>query len=393
MFANLINAAQALGREMSDMNRLFVPENKELRTLVFYAESPIFYRYYEDYLNFIKENSSLRICYLCSDPDDPLFQIKDERIVPFYINKTLSAVFSRLDCKALVMGTPDLSKGVVKRAPAPVHHVYAFRGISSTHLAYRHGALDNYDSVLCVAQYQIDELRKAEELYTTPEKQMILTGYPLLERIWRDHRAWLEQRTQGNAQPICLIAPSWAPLNPEASILDNCIEGMIASLSGKKLTVWLRPHPEYARRFSKRLMEIEKLCAATDNVRLQMELGSMQCLHQADVLVTDHSSISVDFALGTERQVLFIDTPTRIDNPRWEEIGMEPGELLLRDQLGARLHPSQVERTAEIVEALLNTSDEFKARLPSLRDKLVANWQKADRVGGEHIINLCRKGA
>jgi hypothetical protein len=155
--------------------------------------------------------------------------------------------------------------------------------------------------------------------------------------------------------------------------------------------VWIRPHPEYARRFPGRLKEIEKLCAATNNVRLQMELGSMQCLHQADLLVTDHSSISVDFALGTERQVLFIDTPTRVDNPRWQEIGMEPVELVFRDQLGARLLPSQVDRTAEVVETLLDTSSDFKERLPALRDNLVANWQKADRVGGEHIINLCRK--
>jgi YidC/Oxa1 family membrane protein insertase len=391
MLDSLIKSAGNSIREFAEMERLFLPEHKNLRQLVFYAERDIYLRYYEDYIQYILTNSDLDICYLSSDPNDPVFASANPRIKPFFIKNLLSAVFSRLDSKVLVMTSPDIDKGSIKRAPYPVHHVYAFHGISSIHQGYRKGALDNYDSLLCIAPYQIAELRKMEEIYGLPKKNLILTGYPLVERIYRDHQIYKASRANQPASvPICLVAPTWDPAG-RASIMDCCIYELLEPLSKTEYEVWLRPHPEFVKRNQKTVDAVRRAIGKYPNIKLSLELSSMQCLHEADILVTDHSTIAVDYVLGTERPVLYIDTPTRVDNEDCSKLGMEPVENILRQDLGTCLALTEIGDVGKSLASLLASKEEFKKGVASLRNQLVANWQQADRIGGQYIIDLCKK--
>lgn len=375
-------------QEFKDFERFYSAENNDYRRLVFYAESSIFYRYYEDYIEYILQNSKLGISYITSQPDDEIFKLRDPHIRPFYFKHMLSAVFRKLDSKVLVLANPDLNNSYMKRAPDPVQHVLVFRGISSTHQGYRTAAFDHYDCLLCVGQYQIDEIRKREELYKLRAKELILTGYPLAERLQRQYQIY-EQSAGKRQRKLCLIAPTWAPMLPESSIMDNCIETLIEKLKDKPFDVWIRPHPEYLKRNVGRINNLRKLLAATANVSLQTDLSSMECLFEADVLITDHSSIAIDYSLATGRPVVYIDTPTRTDNPEWQKLGLEPVENAYRDKLGKRLALSEVGNIAAEVEYLLDHPAEFSAKIPQLRDELVAHWQCAAEVGGRHILKLC----
>lgn len=391
MFKNLVAAAQDAASEFKQFEQLMAPENKELRQLMFYAESAIFYRYYEDYIEYILANSGLTICYVTSESSDPIFDQarSNSRIKPFFIKNLLPTLLAKLDSKVLVLSTPDLSNGFIKRAPKPVHHVYAFRGISSTHQGYKLGAFDNYDSVLCVGQYQIDEIRKTEQIYNLPAKELVLTGYPLVERIYREHRVYRSASSRTKEKQVCLIAPSWAPVLPESSIMDNCVFPLIDALSNSNFEVWIRPHPEFAKRFPEKMKRIRESLVARPNISLQTELSSMQCLHEADILVTDHSSIAVDFFLGTERPVVFVNTPRRVDNPESGKLALEPVENVIRTKMGGCVEPDKVSEIVSLLRGLLSDRSEFQKRVPEIRDQLVANWQRAAEVGGCHILRLC----
>src|SRR5271155_5024217 len=133
MFKTIMENARQTAHEISEMERLFSAENKQLREIVVYAERDISWQYYVDFIEYILAHSDKRICYLSSDLNDPIFKTAESRIQPFFIKNTLSAVFEKLDARVLIMTTPDLNKGAVKRAPHPVQHVYAFHGISSIH--------------------------------------------------------------------------------------------------------------------------------------------------------------------------------------------------------------------------------------------------------------------
>jgi len=391
MFKTIMENARQTAHEISEMERLFSAENKQLREIVVYAERDISWQYYVDFIEYILAHSDKRICYLSSDLNDPIFKTAESRIQPFFIKNTLSAVFEKLDARVLIMTTPDLNKGAVKRAPHPVQHVYAFHGISSIHQGYRLGALDNYDTLLCIAQYQIDEVRKTEAVYNLTAKKLPLVGYPLVERIYRDHQQFIAKREgQQDEKQICLVAPTWDP-QQKSSIMDACIDEMIEPLARSPFKVWLRPHPEFVKRFPKKIEAIGKRIQKLPNITLAMELGSMQCLHEADVLVTDHSTIAMDYVIGTERPVLYIDTPTRIDNPERDRLNMEVMENKIRAQMGATLAPKEVKNIGAVLETLIASQADFKERVGELRDCLVANWQQAAKIGGDVILGLCEK--
>jgi YidC/Oxa1 family membrane protein insertase len=384
MFESILEFFQNTQREFRDMERLFAQDDNSMRKLVFYSERDIFYRYYEGYIESILASSDLDICYISSDPHDPIFRTDNKRIKPFYIRNLLSAVFSRLDCKALIMTAPDLNSGSIKRAPSPVHHVYVFHAISSIHQAYRLGAFDHYDTVFCVGPYQVDELRKTEELYSLKKKNLLLTGYPLLEKIYEEHQS--RKSTSRSERALCLIAPTWGP----SSIMEHCLDGLIDALAGSDLNVWIRPHPEFVKREPRRLQAIESRIAKCDNIKLQLSLGTFELLHQADVLVTEHSGISMEYALGTERPVIFIETPLRVDNPEWAKLDMVPVENACRSQLGVCVQLSEVSRIADIIKAAQAKTDDYRKLMPALRDKLVSNWQNSSPFGANYIIDLCK---
>ncbi len=390
MLGNLINQAKDTAFEFSELERLMALDSKT-RRLVIYGESEIQFRYYEDYIEYLLANSDYDICYIASQRTDPIFKDSRSRIKPFYIKNLLNTAFSRLDSKVLMIGNPDINNGPIKRAPDPVHHVYVFRGIASVHQAYRLGAFDHYDSLLTIQQYQVDEVRKTEAVYKVKAKQLPIVGYPLTERIWREHQTYLQESSKRDGQkPICLVAPTWDSAS-RSSIFDVCQGEIIESLARSQFDVWLRPHPEYVKRFPERMEKIEKACAKTKNVRTKLELGSMYCLHEADILVTDHSSISMDYVLGTERPVIFINTPLRVDNPEVGKLGLEPVENTYRAKLGKELAVSQLGALDAAMKESFEGRQKFKDSVPTLRDELVANWQKAAEVGGNYILGLLAK--
>jgi len=390
MLGNLINQAKDTAFEFSELERLMALD-KNARRLVIYGESEIQFRYYEDYVEYLLANSDYDICYISSQRQDPIFNDKRSRIKPFYIKNLLSTAFSRLDSKVLMIANPDLDNGPIKRAPAPVHHVYVFRGIASVHQAYRLHAFDNYDSLLTVQQYQVDEVRKTEEIYKLKAKELPVVGYPLTERIYRDHQKYVAANgAVKKKKPICLVAPTWDSAS-RSSMFDVCLNETVESLAKSDFEVWLRPHPEYVKRFPDRMEKIEKACKKTKNVMTKLELGSMYCLHEADIVVTDHSSISMDYVLGTERPVVFVNTPLRVDNPEVGRLGLEPVENTYRSRLGKELSVAQLPQINDALQESFAGREAFKASVPALRDELIANWQKAPEVGGQYILSLMEK--
>jgi YidC/Oxa1 family membrane protein insertase len=89
--------------------------------------------------------------------------------------------------------------------------------------------------------------------------------------------------------------------------------------------------------------------------------------------------------------VVFINTPLRVDNPEWQRLGLPAVENVYRQELGAALELSELDKLAQTLNRLLAGDPEFKKRLPALRDVLVANWQKAAQIGGDYIISKARK--
>jgi len=171
-------------KEMADFHRFFWRTPKAEKSIVFYAEHGGYYSYFEGLIEKLISGHNRNLCYVTSDPDDPILQETQSRIRTFYVNKLLSLFMAHINCKVFVMTLTDLNQFHLKRSINPVHYIYAFHALVSTHMVYRYGAFDYYDSILCCGPHQAQEIRRHEELSGLPVKCIIEAGYYRLERIY-----------------------------------------------------------------------------------------------------------------------------------------------------------------------------------------------------------------
>ena len=374
-------------REKEDYKRFFSVGNKHL---VFYSESSGFYRYFEKIITYILDNSKLTIHYVTSDPDDQIFEIAkgEKRIVPYYIGaKKLITLFMKLEADVMVMTMSDLGNYQYKRSyyGKNTKYVYVFHYPLSTHMVLHTGALRHYDAILCVGEFQFEEIRQTEKLFGDPEQELIACGYGQLEKLYDAYRA--APRTE-RKRPKVLIAPSWQAEN----ILDSCIDPLLEELLGKGFEVTVRPHPEYVKRYGDRMNAIMKRYEEYEGGDLffETDFTGNTSIFDSDTVITDWSGTAYEFVMVTERPCVFIDTPPKINNPDYGKITVAPLEFTLRDQVGIRIQPAEMNGLAEKIRSLM-TDEEYGERIAEIRDRYIANFGHSGEAGGQYIINEIRK--
>lgn len=367
-------------KEVAGVGRLFLALRKEQRRIVFYAEHGVYLPYLDGFIREILSRSRLTICYFTSDPNDPCFSWAHERLKVFYFKQLLPFVILFLDAKVLVMTMPDLDRYHIRRSVRGARHVYVFHAMVSTHMIYQFGAFDHYDVLFCAGPHHVTEIRRSEQLYQTPRKELLEIGYPPLDRL-------LQARTDSSApqQGRILIAPSWG----EGNIFENCASEVIRSLLDSGFKAILRPHPEWIRRHPDRLAQLQRDWAGKAEVEWVFGPLTDQTLLEAEALVTDWSGIALEYAFGTERPVLFLDVPRKVHNPRYEELGIVPIEVHLRDRIGKILPVQRSAQAGEEVRTLLESKDGYRDRIVEERSLSVFHIGSSVQVGTQFLLELC----
>ena len=378
--------------EYSSFENFFENTDSKTRDLVFYSEKAIYYNYFESFIDYILNNSDLEFCYVSSDPDDPIFEKRNNRIKVFYIDKLLVTFMSQIDSKLVIMTMPDLNQFHIKRSKTSkeVNYLYIFHAIVSSHMIYRKGAFDHYDTIFCVGPHHLEEIRKTEELYRLHSKELVKTGYPIVRRFYDDHQNYLKELTVSSEEKkSVLVAPSWGKKN----IIEICIRDLAYTLLSSGYHVIIRPHPHFINTKKRAIKKLLAEFKDNKNVEIELDLSSYKSMHRADILITDWSGIAFEYAFSTERPVLFINTPMKINNPEYKKLGIEPLEVKSRNCIGASINISEIGKVGTIVADLIEKKAEYKTILTEYRKKSLFNWNNAGKYGGEYIIEfLTRTG-
>ena len=178
-----------------------------------------------------------------------------------------------------------------------------------------------------------------------------------------------------------LIAPSWQNEN----IVDSCLEQLLDGLKGHDYDIIVRPHPQEVR-LKKEYMEALKQKYEPAGIEIQTDFSSNNPLMEADLLITDWSGISWEYAFTTLRPILFINTPMKIMNPDYQRIKEVPLNIKLRDSLGKSLDLDQLDRAAETVDDLLSRTEEYHEKIDALAHTYLYNLDASAEVGGAYII-------
>lgn len=371
-------------REKEDYKRFFSVRNKHV---VFYSEKSGFWKYFKDIAEELLKNSNLRIHYVTNDPEDQIFELAktEPRIVPYYIGpQKIIPLMMKMDAEIVVMTTPDLDTYHIKRSYVrkDIEYIYTPHDPMSVHMSFREGAMDHFDTVLCVGPQQIQEIRKTEEVYGLPAKTLVECGYCLLDDMMAD---WAKrEKKPADGTKRILIAPSWN----EDNILDSCVDELIRNLlkDGRKITV--RPHPEYVKRYG------PKLNALTDRWKdsvgeglvFETDFSSNESLYEADILITDWSGIAYEYSYTTGKPTLFINTKMKMPNPNWEKIGITPLEISLRDQIGRSLNKDELGKAEEVIAEMESHPEEWKERITKVREQNIFNPGTCGEHAAEYIL-------
>lgn len=371
-------------REKQDYKRFFSVANKHL---VFYSEKSGFYKYFKDVIEYLLARSNVVIHYVTNDPKDQIFELakQENRIRPYYIGENrLITLMMKMDADIVVMTCPDLNNYHLKRSyiRKDIEYIYMFHYPLSTHMVLHTGALDHYDTIFCVGEFQFDEIRAAERVYGLPEKKLIAAGYGQLEQLYESYQ---KMEPTKRSRPKVLVAPSWQPDN----ILDSCIDPLLDSLLAGAYDVVVRPHPEYVKRFGPRMDAIVARYRDKD-VTFELDFSGNSSIFDSDILITDWSGTAYEFSFVTGKPSVFIDTPAKINNPEYGKLGIEPLEFALRSQVGIQVDPKALDTLPSQLDRLLENSSQYAEKILAIREKYIANFGQSGIVGGKYILSALK---
>ena len=365
--------------EKQDYKRFLKYGDKQI---VFYSEKNGFYKYYQNIIETILRKTDIVIHYITNDPEDEVFKLANENFRVYYIGENkLIILMMKMEADMVVMTTPDLQKYHLKRSMVrnDIEYVYVDHAMGSLNMTLRKHALDHFDTIFVPNDLTIEEIRKQEELYELPAKKLVKYGYGLIDNMIERYAK--EGKKENNPKEI-LIAPSWQ----DGNILDNGIEIILEQLLGKGYHVILRPHPQYVRHFEEKLNMMREKYASYPDFTLQTDFSSNSTVFQADILMTDWSGIAYEYSFTTLKPTLFINTPMKVMNPDYEELGIEPFDIMIRDKVGISLELDELDKTADTVYKLLHENNYSAEELKKIREQYLYNIGKSGNVGAKYII-------
>ena len=374
-------------RERADYKRFFSVVNKHL---VFYSESSGFYKYFKGFIEYILANTNLTIHYITSDPNDQIFRLEaaDHRIRAYYIGENrLITLMMKMDADVVCMTMPDLENYHIKRSYVrdDIEYIFIQHGIGSNNMGMRRGCTDHFDTVFLCGVHQRREEEQIGRLYRLKERKLVDVGYPLIDEMRADFSKHAsEPAAQGHRK--ILIAPSWQKDN----IVDLCLEELLDELKGTDYEIIVRPHPQEVR-LKREYMDALKQKYEPLGIQIQTDFSSNNPIFEADLLITDWSGISWEFAFTTRRPILFINTPMKVMNPEYQKIEEVPLNIRLRDELGISLNVDELGKAAESARYLLENTDQYHKRIEELAHEYIYHLDGSAEVGAGYIIETIRE--
>ena len=378
------------GNDIEKFNELDLDE----RSIVFYSESSvILYPYVEEIIREL-QNRDQKVCYLTSSKDDPILKNKNKNIRVFYIGDSeieKMNFFLRLKAKMLIMTMPDLGSYHIKRSKEfPVHYIYTFHSMNSTHMEFQKGAFDEFDSIFCVGQYQVQELRATEQLYNLKRKNLVECGYGLLDKLIKLRSSFPEKKKllKNNKKNI-LIAPSWGKQN----LLESMGIELVKILLDAGYHVTVRPHPMTSKKSPKTIKQIKERFEKNPDFLLDTNTSSFEQLFSSYALITDWSGIGYEYAFVCERPVIYVDVPKKSHNKEYEKIGLVPFEISIRDKIGEIVPVQNIETIPERIEFLYSHGNNFENKIQKIRNDVIFNIGESGKVTASEIIRIISEKA
>ena len=382
------------------MNPVFGNERKELekfneldldeRSIVFYSEDISSFVHFEQIIYELTEKMGRQICYVTSAKDDPMLTSQNKRINAFYIG--LGAIrtkfFMELKADILVMTMPNLETYFIKRSKVyPVHYVYIFHSIVSTHTIYRKGAFDHYDSIFCTGPHHIEEITATESVYSLKHKNLVEHGYGLLDKLQKNKPLKDQKNYTNDEKKKIIIAPSWG----KKGLLETKGIELVKILLDAGYHVTVRPHPMTIRKWPKKIKAIKNEFDNEPNFEMETDVSLFESIYSAYGLISDWSGIAIEYAFVCEMPVFYIDVSQKINNSSYKKIQCNPLEFSIRNLIGKIISPNDLSSLPKVIESTYEENNNFKTIIQEVRNKTIFNLGQSGIKGAQEILQILDK--
>lgn len=359
--------------------------------IVFYSEGDAYAPFLQPLINALGDVYDGPVYYLTSDATDRILIDAPLNIRGFYISDGSARIYTlnHMHAAVVAMTTPDINTFHIKRSLKAQHYAYIHHSPVSTHMIYRKGAFDHFDSILCVGPHQMEETRVWETLQGLPAKQLFEHGYPFLDSL-------IEAAAKNPAPPIgsenrlnILLAPSWGPMG----LMETCVEEVVRIILDAGHFVRLRPHPR-TRQISGRVLDaLAKNFSGHPRFDMNEDTTKFDALFLSHIMISDWSGVAMEFAFGLERPVLFVDVPRKINNPDYTTVPLTPLEISYREEVGRVIRPDRLDELPAMLASLHENIPDFKARIRRLRETKFYNIGVSGKRGAEILMGLVSQKA
>ena len=364
-------------------SRAFKQIPREQRRIVIYAESGQDWHHFKPVVDHLTQQLDETVIYITSVADDPVLTLTDPKIKAFNVGSGTirTAFFQWLEADVMVMTMVDLHNLQLKRSINPVYYAFMFHSLISTHMADHADTYDHYDAILCAGPHHVKELRKREGLHSLPTKDLFEHGYHRVEELMSQRRDPMPFDAAGIH---VLLAPSWG----DDTILNVCGLELTGVLLDAGYKVTLRPH------FQTRWMTPEIIDCISEEYgdhpkfSLQEQMGENDSLFDSHIMITDWSGAGMDYALGLEKPVLYIDVPVKARNDSWPELNLQPFESYVRDKIGTIIAPDELDKIHSVIQQLVSEPAAFSDNIRRIREEWVFNVGHSPEAAAKSIQQM-----
>ncbi|HOH46250.1 MAG TPA: CDP-glycerol glycerophosphotransferase family protein [Candidatus Cloacimonadota bacterium] len=343
-----------------------VKKTSSEKTLAILSEGKMYHTTFEPIIKSLID-AKIEFNYYTLDVEDPALLIDNDYMHSEFLGYGHWASIKAGNIKAdyLLCTTPNIgSKGYpIRRSPRVECLVHVFHSINDLSM-YRVGSLDHYDMVIQVGDFQTASIRALEKKRRLKEKRLVTLGIPYLD-LYSLGKTEVPLEKQGIA---VLIGSSWG----KKGLLSYYGTNFIKDIAEKGYQITIRPHPQSMATeqgfISKCRAELEQY----KNVTWDTDPNPITAMNQADLLISDTSSLRFDFAFVYEKPVITMEIPEQA-MPGYEREEL-PGiwASTIEQEIGLYLKEADVSQISDYIErAMAEYSPE---RIRKIRSTTVVNY-------------------
>lgn len=304
------------------------------------------------------------------DAFDPLPEGGTHHAIP--VGLAGYSLLNHLEARVFVTTTPQLDVMMFRRSKRVGTYCYVTHALEES-IYSRPFAYDFYDAILCCGTTLEQNIRRMEGARNLPPKKLLPTGVPHYDVLIE--RAGVSEKRA--ADTTILVAPSWGPLSLFSVFGTDFVRAL-----AERYHVVVRPHPQM--KISQADLYAEIL--AMEGVRVDTAPTPAEAMAEADLLVSDFSGITHEFAFIHEKPVVVVDHGQSTEAFEGHLLG---GRSVLKERCRDFIIPLTPDEIGALPERVAQAlAGHRREQVAAVREALVYNFGNAAQSAARHIEAL-----